>query len=79
MQVIFSSGHLHGLWIDATQDPEDIQDDINWMLSWSPVADDQPYGCEEWAIHDYEDFGDVSLEEYENIKYISKLAQVLDK
>jgi antirestriction protein len=72
----YNSGHLHGLWIDATQDPEDIQEDIEWMLSWSPVSDDQ--ACEEWAIHDYEDFGDVSLSEHENIKYISKLAQILD-
>jgi len=73
----YNSGHLHGLWIDATQDPEDISDDIEWMLSWSPDCDIQP--CEEYAIHDYEGFGDIRLNEYEDIKYISKLGQILDK
>jgi antirestriction protein len=72
----YNSGHLHGLWIDATQDPEDILEDIKWMLSWSPDCDIYP--CEEWAIHDYEGFGDISLDEYEDIKYISKLGQILD-
>lgn len=71
----YNAGHLHGLWIDATQDPEDIEDDINWMLSWSPVADDEP--CEEYAIHDYENFPGFSLREYESLEYISKLGQAL--
>ncbi|WP_066425109.1 antirestriction protein ArdA [Anabaena sp. 4-3] len=73
----YNNGYLHGLWIDATQEPEDIEDDIKWMLSWSPVADDQD--CEEWAIHDYENFYDFSLGEYESLEYISKLAQALDE
>ncbi len=72
----YNSGHLHGLWIDATQDLEEISDDIEWMLSWSPVADHE--ACEEWAIHDYEGFGNISLDEYESIEYISKLGQILD-
>lgn len=73
----YNCGMHHGLWIDATQEPEDIEDDIKWMLSWSPVADDEP--CEEWAIHDYENFADFSLREYESLEYISKLAQALDE
>ncbi|MCG8594183.1 MAG: antirestriction protein ArdA, partial [Kiloniellales bacterium] len=28
----YNAGHLHGCWIDAIQDAEDIQDDINAML-----------------------------------------------
>jgi antirestriction protein len=80
----YNSGHLHGLWIDATQEAEEIKDDIEWMLSWSPVADDEV--CvhevsrrEEWAIHDYENFESLSLGENENLEYISKLAQALDE
>jgi antirestriction protein len=72
----YNNGHLHGLWIDASQEPEEIREDINWMLSWSPVADDGT--CEEWAIHDYENFHGLSLGEYESLEYISKLAQALD-
>ncbi len=72
----YNSGYHHGLWIDASQDAEDISDDIKWMLSWSPVI---YHGCcEEWAIHDYEGFGDIRLDESEDIEYISKLGQILD-
>ncbi|MBD2666694.1 antirestriction protein ArdA [Richelia sinica] len=71
----YNNGHLHGIWIDATQEPEDIEDDIKWMLSWSPTTDYE--ACEEWAIHDYENFHGFSLREYENLQYLSKLAQVL--
>jgi antirestriction protein len=72
----YNSGYLHGLWIDATQDVKEIIDDINWMLSWSPVNYDQV--CEEWAIHDYENFHGFSLSESENLEYVSKIAQILD-
>ncbi|MBD2416632.1 antirestriction protein ArdA [Anabaena cylindrica FACHB-243] len=72
----YNSGKLHGLYIDATQDTEDILDDINWMLSWSPVRNYEP--CEEWAIHDHENFGDFSIGEYESLEYISQLAKALD-
>jgi len=72
----YNNGYLHGLYIDATQEAEDIQKDINWMLSWSPVADDE--ACEEWAIHAYENFESFSLGENENLEYVSKLAQILD-
>lgn len=73
----YNNGYLHGLWVDATQEPEDIFEDIKWMLSWSPVRDDE--ACEEWAIHDYEDFEDVELGEYESIQRVSALAQALEE
>ncbi|MBD2458399.1 antirestriction protein ArdA [Nostoc sp. FACHB-87] len=73
----YNSGHLHGLWIDATQEPEDIEDDIKWMLSWSPVADDE--ACEEWAIHDYENWQGIQLNECEDIEHISELANLLEE
>ena len=68
----YNSGYLHGLWIDATQEPEDIYDDINFMLSLSPVADTE--ACEDWAIHDFECFDSISLSEYEDVDRISALA-----
>jgi antirestriction protein len=71
----YNNGHLHGLWIDATQDTEDIQNDINWMLSWSPVRDFEY--CEEWAIHDYNNFANIRLTEYESLSYISQIGQIL--
>ena len=73
----YNNGYLHGLWVDATQEPEDIEDDINWMLSWSPVVDTEP--CEEWAIHDYECWEGIKLSEYEDIETVSELAQLLEE
>ena len=47
----YNNGKLHGVWIDATQNLEDIQDQINAMLAESPEG-----FAEEYAIHDYEGF-----------------------
>ena len=54
----YNNGKLHGCWIDATQELDDIQDQINSMLVSSPEED-----AEEYAIHDYEGFGSYSLGE----------------
>jgi len=48
----YNNGKLHGVWIDATQDLDDIQDQVNEMLEFSPEE-----GAEAWAIHDYEGYG----------------------
>ena len=58
----YNNGKLHGCWIDATQELDDIQDQINSMLASSPEED-----AEEYAIHDYEGFGSYRLGEYEGI------------
>lgn len=71
----YNSGFLHGLWIDATKHPSDIQDDINFMLSWSPVAHITP--CEEWAIHCYEGFGCYHLSAYEDLEIVSGIAKAI--
>lgn len=73
----YNNGFLHGLWIDATQEVEDIEDDIKWMLSWSPVVDEEP--CEEWAIHDYENWMGIELNEYEDINKLAELANILQE
>jgi len=74
----YNSGILHGCYIDATQDPEDIREEIEYMLSESPLADtDEP--CEEYAIHDYENFQGIQLHEYESIEHVSALAQALEE
>ncbi len=65
----YNSGYLHGAWIDAAQEPWSIFDDVKAMLAASPVR-----GAEEWAIHDYEDFGGVRIEEYTGFERVSGLA-----
>ena len=70
----YNSGKLHGKWIDAAQDADDIQSEIDEMLEASPVAD-----AEEFAIHDFEDFGGMSIGEYESIENVSKLAIAIEE
>jgi antirestriction protein len=65
----YSSGRLHGAWIDADQSPEDIQSAIADMLAASPEP-----SAEEWAIHDYEGFGELHLSEWESFDRISAIA-----
>nr|WP_256930725.1 antirestriction protein ArdA [Pseudomonas sp. ABC1] len=47
----YNAGHLHGVWIDAMQELDDIQAQVDAMLAASPVG-----GMEEYAIHDFEGF-----------------------
>ncbi len=63
-------GELHGAWIDATQDADDIREQIAAML--------HP-GNEEWAIHDYDNFLGLNLDEYEPIERVAMLAQLVDE
>jgi antirestriction protein len=70
----YNNGRLHGMWIDATQDTDDIQSDIKYMLSYSHQED-----AEEHAIHDYQGFLGLSISEYESIKKISELAQIIEE
>jgi len=68
----YNSGYLHGAWIDAAQEPWAIHDAVRVMLAASPVE-----GAEEWAIHDYEGFGGVRIEEYTGFERVSEIALFL--
>lgn len=69
----YNSGYLHGAWIDASPDAWAIWDGINAMLKTSPVPD-----AEEFAIHDYEGFGGVRIEEYTGVNRIATIAGFLE-
>ena len=68
----YNNGPLHGAWIDADQSADAIRDEIRAMLASSPIP-----GAEEWAIHDYEDFGGIQLAEYEGIDRVAEIAALL--
>src|SRR5258708_1781568 len=70
----YNEGHLHGAWIDATQDPEDIAAEISAILAKSPVS-----GAEEWAIHDYQNFGSLRLSEHEVLETVSKAGKLISE
>lgn len=65
----YNSGYLHGVWIDATDRLDDIQEQVNDMLAQSPVED-----AEEHAVHDYEGFGGYAPGEYESFATIHEVA-----
>lgn len=69
----YNAGRLHGTWIDATQDPEDINEAVQRMLFTSPQL-----FAEEWAIHDYEGFGYARLSEYSSFETVSRIAQGIE-
>jgi len=70
----YNNGKLHGVWINAAQDMENIQDEINIMLAQSPIDN-----AEEWAIHDYEGFETVSLSEHEGLKSANEKALFIEE
>ena len=68
----YNNGVLHGAWIDAAREPDEIQADINDILASSRQAD-----AEEWAIHDYEQFGRWRINEYDSTEVVSRVAQAI--
>lgn len=65
----YNNGRLHGEWLDAARDPSDIHADIAAMLARSKEPD-----AEEFAIHDFEQFGSCRIHEYDSIELVSRLA-----
>tara|TARA_R110001583_G_scaffold195438_1_gene373552 strand:+ start:11123 stop:11635 length:513 start_codon:yes stop_codon:yes gene_type:complete len=70
----YNAGMLHGVWIDATQELNDIHEAIQAMLAASP----EPFS-EEWAIHDYDGFGGLGLGEYESLEHVHAIAVFLEE
>jgi len=65
----YNAGRLHGVWLEAAQEAEELQAGITAMLETSP----KPV-AEEWAIHDHEGFGRMHLGEYESLETVSTVA-----
>lgn len=68
----YNAGRLHGEWIDADQTEDEIFSEINAMLARSREP-----GAEEFAIHDFDNFGAVRIQEYESIERVVRIARGL--
>ncbi len=68
----YNNGRLHGAWIDATQEVEEISKQIATMLSKSPEP-----SAEEYAIHGDAGFYNVRIEEYDSIKDVHEKAMFI--
>jgi antirestriction protein len=64
----YNAGRLHGVWLEASADIEEMETGVQAMLA----ASEEPE-AEEWAIHDYEGFGPLHLSEYEGLSNIAAL------
>ena len=73
----YNNSYLYGEWIDCDQDSDDIMEEIKTMLSNSPMNKIEV--CEEWAIHDYENFHGIKIDEYESIERVAELAAAIEK
>lgn len=70
----YNTGVLHGDWIDLDLGVDDIKDQIDEILNTSPVE-----YADEYAIHDYEGFGECCVNEYSSILYVKELAGFIDE
>ena len=70
----YNAGRLHGEWIEADQDADEIQAAVSAMLEKSrePIA-------EEWAIHDFEGFEGIRIHEWESFETVSELASAIEE
>jgi len=70
----YNNGRLHGVWIDATEEMDDIWAQVNQMLKSSPEG-----FAEEYAIHDYEGFGGYRVSEYEGLESAHNVAVFIEE
>ncbi|NYE95167.1 antirestriction protein [Psychromicrobium silvestre] len=70
----YNNGRLLGDWIDATIGAEAIYERITAILARSTEP-----APEEWAIHDYEGFGNKGLSKYERIEDVAALAEGIEQ
>lgn len=66
----YVDGRLHGSWLDVTGDTGELEAGVREMLAASRLP-----GAEEWAIHDYEGFGPVRLDEQQSLEAVATLAE----
>ena len=75
----YNAGVLHGVWINAADELDEIQSQVETMLADSPTT--KRYGdiAEEYAIHDYEHFGSVRVDENEPLDRVHRLARGIEE
>lgn len=66
----YTAGILHGEWVDATQDPDELEAAVQRLLASSKVPD-----AEEYAIFDYDDFAGFHVGESELLDIVSTVAK----
>ena len=70
----YNAGKLRGIWIDATQEPDEIKAQVQAMLAESPepVAD-------EHAIHDTDGFEGAFISEWANFEDVHQITLLIEE
>lgn len=71
----YNNGVLHGTWIDAAREPDEIEADIQTMLATSPEAARTGEPAEEWGVFDTDNFGACRIDQHEDLDWISAVAR----
>lgn len=66
----YDAGRLHGRWIDAAVEGDELVAAAQAILASSPEP-----GAEEWAIFDHDNFGPFQVGEYEDLRHVAAVAQ----
>lgn len=69
----YNNGILHGAWIDASSDADEMQEAVNAMLASSKIPD-----AEEFAIHDYDGLPS-SFGEYPGLETIAEFVELCEE
>ncbi len=83
----YNNGVLHGRWIDASADVDEMQEEVSAMLRESrfpnivvthPDTGAEVPSAEEWAIHDYEDLPSC-FGEYAGLSAIAEFVELCEE
>jgi len=66
----YNNGELHGDWVDAAVESEELVRSAQEILSRSPEPD-----AEEWAIFDFDEFGSYRVEQYDPLEHVARIAR----
>lgn len=73
------SGVVHGAWIDAAREEAELQADVDAMLAASPVMARTGRPAVRWAITRAEGFGQLALDEDEDLHWLSLVGKGIAK
>lgn len=68
----YASGKLHGQWIECNGDSDELWNGINRVITTSPEPD-----AEEWAVHDFEGWYGLTIDEYPEVEEICNWAKLI--
>ncbi|WP_454162997.1 antirestriction protein ArdA [Gordonia iterans] len=66
----YNNGRLHGDWVDAAVESDELYESVQRILASSPEPD-----AEEWGIFDSDEFGSYRVHEYDQLEQVARVAR----